>query len=332
MANSNEYLEILCNASAVSKVNWWPKYIYHYTDISNAVSILKNGRIFSRNKAINLMANDNAGTEIIRQTGMEIKDYVRFYFRPKTPTQFHNEGFVPSNMRYQNSNVPVPIFFAFEAKDMLARENVQFSETSLASSHHTLTNKIDDFAKFDFSRIYSDGPYKDENLNLYRHAEVVIPHECDLSDLKFIWCRSNAEFVSLCHLLRENGIYDQYKDLIVVKESDNNIFYKNSIYISLVHLHDKGFDINIKNLSEFSRHDIFQMRLTLRVKIGSETFDKVLSTHEIYESLHFTFANDKVINTFKDLKKYTLEIYFDENLVFVDEYSQKEKVLDDLPY
>ena len=90
--------------------------------------------------------------------------------------------------------------------------------------------------------------------------------------------------------------------------------------------------LNIKNLSEFSRHDIFQMRLTLRVKIGSETFDKVLSTHEIYESLHFTFANDKVINTFKDLKKYTLEIYFDENLVFVDEYSQKEKVLDDLPY
>jgi len=332
MANSNEYLEILCNASAVSKVNWWPKYIYHYTDISNAVSILKNGKIFSRNKAINLMANDNAGTEIIHQTGVEIKDYVRFYFRPKTPTQYHNEGFVPSNMRYQNSNVPVPIFFAFEAKDMLARENVQFSETSLASSHHTLTNKIDDFAKFDFARIYSDGPYKDGNLNLYRHAEVVIPHECDLSDLKSIWCRTNAEFVSLCHLLRENGIYDQYKDIIGVKESDNNLFYKNSIYLSLIHLRDDGFDINIKNLSKYNKDDDFHMNLTLLVKIGTKTFRKILSDHEIKDVFHFVFSNDRVINAFKETKKYTLEVFFDHNLVYVNDYSLNEEIINDLPY
>lgn len=332
MSNAFEYLKILTEATSVSGVNWWPKYIYHYTDINNAVNILKDGKIYSRNNPKNPMFNDNAGTEIIHQTNTEVKDYVRFYFRPKTPTQFRNEGFVPSNERYQNSNVPVPIFFAFEAKDMLARENARFSETSLASNHHTLTNKIEDFSKFDFARIYSDGPYKDGNLNLYRHAEIVIPHECDLSDLKFIWCRSNAEFVSLCHFLRENDIYDQYKDIIGVKENDNNIFYKKSIYISLVHLRDNGFDINIKNLSKYNKNVKFHMNLTLLVKIGTKTFKKMLSNLEIKEVFHFIFANDKVINTFHETKKYTLEIFFDDNLVYANDYSLNEEILNDLPY
>lgn len=329
MANANEYLKILSRATSASKVSWWPKYIYHYTDITNAINILIEGKIYSRNKVDKLMSNDNASTEIIRQTSTEIKDYTRFYFRPKTPTQYHNEGFVPSFKRYHDSNVPVPIFFAFEAKDMLARDDVQFSEISLATSHYTLTNKIEDFASFDFSKIYSDGAYpNDENWNSYRHAEVVIPNECDLNDLKFIWCRSNAEFVFLCHLLRENGIYDKYKDIIVVKESDNNIFYKKSIYISKVHLHQYGFDIIINNLSNYRLYKEFKMNLTIHLTFGNKEFKKTLSEQEIKDNNRFTF-NSKIS---KELKAYTLKIYFDENLVFMDDYSISEETLNNLPY
>ena len=36
------------NCKNHSAVNWWPRFAYHYTDITNAVSILSSGFIFSR--------------------------------------------------------------------------------------------------------------------------------------------------------------------------------------------------------------------------------------------------------------------------------------------
>ena len=44
-----------------SSVNWWPLYAYHFTDIQNAVSILKEEYLYSRYdaKRFNIMRNDN---------------------------------------------------------------------------------------------------------------------------------------------------------------------------------------------------------------------------------------------------------------------------------
>jgi len=72
--------------------SWWHKFIFHFSDISNSVSILNSGKLYSRNKAVALgvMKNDNASDEVIGNTDLNAKDFVRFYFGTGTPTQFHN--------------------------------------------------------------------------------------------------------------------------------------------------------------------------------------------------------------------------------------------------
>lgn len=76
---------------------WWPDYFYHFTDVHNAVSIIESGWIYSRTQAQakDIMVNDNASRVVIDMTGDEKKTYGRLYFRPLTPTQYHNEGYKP---------------------------------------------------------------------------------------------------------------------------------------------------------------------------------------------------------------------------------------------
>ena len=90
--------------------NWWTKYLFHFTDITNALSILGHKALLSRNEAqrLGLMKNDNANDDVIARTSEEHKNYARLYFAPSTPTQYNNEGFKPkSSIQY---NCPIDCF------------------------------------------------------------------------------------------------------------------------------------------------------------------------------------------------------------------------------
>jgi len=78
-----------------AKRKYWPRFAFHFTDILNAVSILKTGAIVSRNYAQQngIMINDNASSSVIENTSASVENNVRLYFRPRTPTQYYNEGF-----------------------------------------------------------------------------------------------------------------------------------------------------------------------------------------------------------------------------------------------
>ena len=89
------YRDIIHNNCNQSKVSWWPKYAYHFTDVRNAVNILRTGTLYSRIEADErkLMVNDNASKQVIDMTHAAALSNVRFYFRPLTPTQYYNEGY-----------------------------------------------------------------------------------------------------------------------------------------------------------------------------------------------------------------------------------------------
>ena len=50
------------------------------------------------------MRSDNASQSVISVTMDDAKDYARLYFRPLTPTQFHNEGYKPEHIRKHEVN------------------------------------------------------------------------------------------------------------------------------------------------------------------------------------------------------------------------------------
>lgn len=190
---------------------WWPKFVYHFTDILNAVQILESNLILSRHAAIEagLMKHDNASIMVIRNTSEDAKRFARFYFRPRTPTQWNNEGFRPVGKRENDSHCPIPIYFLLDAKQVLTLEQSSFSDGNLAAGS-TLRSSGTDFIKLPFDKIYHSsslfGLERSEARNIiyHRHAEVVVPGGLGLDEnnLKFIWCRSAAERRTLLHLLK----------------------------------------------------------------------------------------------------------------------------------
>lgn len=64
------FLDQLKQQSWLGSRNWWVDYLFHFTDIKNAVNVLNHGFLFSRQEAINknLLIDDIASSRIIRQT------------------------------------------------------------------------------------------------------------------------------------------------------------------------------------------------------------------------------------------------------------------------
>lgn len=130
------YKDIVLANERFAPVKWWPHYAYHYTDISNAVNILETGMLYSRSRAekLGVMYNDNASQQVISNTSQKTTSYVRFYFRPLTPTQFYNEGYKHCDLRFNGdvkANVPVPVFFFFDLNQLLSDPKTLFSEGNL---------------------------------------------------------------------------------------------------------------------------------------------------------------------------------------------------------
>jgi len=202
-----EHIDHLQKMSWLGKSrSWWPRFIFHFTNINNAVRILESGKLLSRSDSLHSgsMITDNASSEVMDQTDEVWKNYVRLYFRPRTPTQNKNEGFRPIPQRELNSHCPVPIYFMFDSKKLLSRANVSFSKGSLAVNNTSIFSDAANFKKIPFQHVYHDSsfePSERSTIIYHRQAEVVIPDELNLAYLKHIWCRSEAEYHTLIHLL-----------------------------------------------------------------------------------------------------------------------------------
>ena len=179
---------------------WWPQFVYHYTDVNNAISILKTGVLYSRAHAqdLDLMVNDNAHPGIIAQTDPEHRDLVRLYFRPRTPAQYANEG-IKSPEQRGSGHCPVPVFFVFDLVEVIGRDDARFSSGSLASHRHMHSDERDYFVNtIPWRDVYGDGVPSTDAVKKARAAEVVIPGSLPIgSELKGIFCRSPGERMTL---------------------------------------------------------------------------------------------------------------------------------------
>lgn len=188
--------------------SWVPKFLYHFTDVKNAASILQSGELLSRNEANrrNAMLHDNASSQVIEATRAMHQDFARLYFRPRTPTQFHNEGIRPVAARtFDNAHCAIPVFFGFDLVETLMIDGLMFSDGNMAAAHVTCSDDADRFAKIPFEFVYHEGPINaplnTRTIVFHRHAEVLAPNSLSLKTLKWVGCRSNAERETLLTLL-----------------------------------------------------------------------------------------------------------------------------------
>lgn len=293
---------------------WWTKYLFHFTDVKNAAQILSGGEILSRNEAIarGAMLNDNASPEVIAQTAERWKDYVRFYFRPKTPTQYRNEGFLPRDNRPLHAHCPIPVFFLFDAVSLLSLPNSEFSERTLASPYTVTYTDPDDFRRLRFDYIYHEGSYDKSGPNIanYRQSEVVIPTHCPLDHVKRIVCRSAAEKQTLLELL-DTSIFFEWVDKITV---DNRLYNVKRAYVEKVNLtHD-----TISFTFHTAQNAIFDVTL--------EIFDPDGNSYGRLAKEQYRLGPTWTVNLtrLQDLGSYSAELRLDDDLAFRGQYLNEE--------
>ncbi len=188
-------------------LGWWPRFVYHFTDVHNAVTIIQSGYLYSRNEAmrLGLLQVNGASPDVIDHTRPELGRYARLYFRPKTPTQFRNEGMRPRGKRELGAHCPLPVFFCFDALKVLSDDRTEFSDGNMASQRARRSAERDFFLSIPFNWVFHDSPFaadQKSTIVFHRNAEVLVPEGLSLAaNLRFVACRSVAERQTLLHLL-----------------------------------------------------------------------------------------------------------------------------------
>ncbi len=317
--------------------SWWPHYLYHFTDINNAVGILSTGWIYGRNKAANkkLMASDNASPRVIELTDSSVKECGRLYFRPRTPTQYRNEGYKPKAAQTGgfDASCPVPVFFCLDAAATLSLEGVGFSEKRLAGCHGKLAHSADELARFPFDKIYHDGyydPAAQADIKEYRHAEAVREGGFPIEKLlRGIVCRSEAERQSLIFLLckRCPEKLTRYRRIIRT-QPEWRMFFEHGIFIRKCFV---GPERMVLELNEPRRRQnaaanpiiASTARLSWR-----NYFNETLSVVQLGANISYRDTGRPTI-PYKKASCHSgeLEIRFDGKLMFFDSLSTNDEII-----
>ena len=186
----------------------WPLHLFRIDDVQAAASILERGSIYSRNRALalGLVKHDAASPGIIENSPEWIKECVRFYFRPRTPTEYRSEGFRPKPDLEMGAHRPVPIVLVFEAIPILSATGTIFTSGNAATRGVERGDSATFLQTIPFQKVYHDGPLSESekgDVVFRRCAEVLVRDELDLANLKHVLCRSQAEHETLLSLLSD---------------------------------------------------------------------------------------------------------------------------------
>ena len=220
----------------------WLRFAFHLTDVRNAAAILRNGKISCRAdlERSGGIPFDIASPKVIAKTGHAVKDCVRMYFRPRTPTQYRWEGIRPKDRLWEGSHCPVPIFFLFDLPSILTRDDCSFSESNQAKlGFNQLFTTAEDLSSFDFGKIFHVDRLSDEekrDIISHRNAEIIVKKELDLTGLKYIYCRTPAEKETLMHLLTDD-LRQSWGSSIQV-ESGSSLFYREWVFVETALLNE----------------------------------------------------------------------------------------------
>ncbi len=301
-----------------SERRWWPRLLFHYTDIQNAARILSSGYLFSRQhlEEERTLAVSSGSDEVPAGTHQDIKKFVRLYFRPKTPTQYHAEGVKSSHSLstsdFSDAHCPVPVFFLFDSAEILSRNGCMFSDRGLASRNYQIMSTASELENLEWSKIYHNGRFdrrrpEEADIVARRMAEAIVPDRLDLESLKWIYCRSEAEKDTLLHMLTD-ALRSQYEKRIV-STTRSDLYFRQHTYLEAVRMDSEAAHLSFS--PDTQSRGPFHLQVTIRSgnDMRHHTEDR------------FSFQRDEFrwrINTGFD--DYELELRLDKYLIYRNRY------------
>ena len=317
-----QHIDELRNASWLDRPRqWWPVCLFHCTDITNVVSILNDGELDSRSRITSAgqLPVDIASPQVIASTDPQRQDYVRLYFRPKTPTQFHNEGFRPIGRRAWGSHCPVPVYLLFDALAVLSRADSRFSDRNFSSSYAKVGGDVSFLQQIPFALVYHDTRLdrSEGYIVQHRNAEVVVPRRMGLGSLRYIVCRSNAEYQTLLHLLPPE-ILSRWVNRVVYRPK-LQLFHRNWTFVDHA-------DMNTEKITfRFNPDSLTPGPFHARVEIEETATTVKYSWHN--NEYHCNRELMLPLSNLHDSSDYTARLFLDDYLAYADRYQD-----DDLPF
>ena len=151
----------------------WPSRLFHHSPIENAVQILQQGVLRARADHHLHICRDVAGDGVIHAR-FDAHQFVRFYFRPRTPTQFHIEGFRRADECEFGHQAPVLVMLVFHALGILSGEETRFSDRNMQRGDARTGNSLEFIQSIPWDKVYHEGGLQgDISIIHHRCAEVL---------------------------------------------------------------------------------------------------------------------------------------------------------------
>ena len=294
----------------------WPYWLFRSDHIENTAEILNRGQLLSRSRAelANLIRVDSGSPHYVAHLSSEHRNMVRLYFRPRTPTQYRNEGIRPSHGIEYEAHMPVPVYLLFTST-LLADQDVAFTKGRLEE-----TAEIGDSAEFlesiNFADVYHDspvsGPRRATILNA-RHSEVVVEGALSLQKLKHIVCRSAPERDTLLNLLSEQA-RQRWLNSVHTDEGDRRLFFKRGTFVQGVSLSNVDSRFSFYLSDEREMRGPFDLRVEWRLS-GQRTTAHLKNFIVSYRPV--------VCSLPRPAPSYRVRVFLDNNLAYSGEFDEK---------
>lgn len=151
----------------------WPSRLFHHSPVENAVTILSEGVLRARADPEIEMARDIAGEGVI-DIRLDAHQFVRLYFRPRTPTQFHIEGIRKAHECEFGFQAPILVMFVLDARPILTRAGTLFSNENMQRHSAQVGDTLEFFSTIPWDKVYHEGGLGgDHSIIGHRCAEVL---------------------------------------------------------------------------------------------------------------------------------------------------------------
>jgi len=301
---------------------WWPRWLYRSDHVENAADILNSGRLLSRGAAKNenVIRVDSGSPQYVEQLSNEHRNLVRLYFRPRTPTQYANEGIRPKSMIQYGAHMPVPVYLLFTA-NLLAEEGVYFIKGRL-TEEAAVGDSADFLKSIDFGDVYHDGGVgwlgeqgrRPVILNA-RHTKVVVKNELSLDKLKHIICRSAAERETLLNMLAPEA-KDQWLKRIHVDEGYRIMFEKRGTFVKKARLSSGESEFVFYLADDSDMRGPFN--LAVQWTIGGRMLKKRMEG--------FMVSKQPVVYSLsRPESRYQVRLFLDGNLAYLGDFDERHE-------
>jgi hypothetical protein len=270
---------------------------YHFTHMSNAVKIIRSMKLQSRNYAEGQFSN-SAGSNVYRRN--DAHQFARFYFTPKSPTQFYNEflgkdsdlPYYDRAYRLDLPKCPMPVFFVFDIEELLAifPDKCYYSTGNMQKDSTRYYKVIEDPTHIKAKEIYRNS----WDTKAERQQEFLVEGELDFSKLSYveISCYNQTQ----ADLLKQELIGTKWEDVVSVnptlydgqnkqlqiEESDDTISissnYVNPYQLKIEYSKTIPTIINKTDVKSQKQHSIFvSSRVEIRKDVPFEVYFEVES-------------------------------------------------------